>query len=103
MRKISLITACAIALSGSAALAQGMPSGPNSGPGSAQPDNTGGMQSAPSSSSMTQQQYKETSAGQTMPARRHGGQHGTYNQQAAAPIESPQMGCGAPGGGIAWP
>ena len=92
MTKISLITVCALVLSGSAALAQGnWPAGPNSGPGGAS-----GAAPTTNSSSVTQQQNKEMSSGQTAPDGRYYGQSGTYNQQATAPMEA-QMGCGGQG------
>lgn len=116
MTKISLITACAIVLSGSAALAQsyGVPPAPNSGPGGAsgaaptrdvgtQPSVGNTPSDATTSSTMTQQQNKEMNAGQTAAGNRYYdrgtyGQRGAYNQQqAAAPMESPSMGCSSPG------
>ena len=112
MTKTSLITACAIVLTSSAALAQGnwTPSGPNSGPGGTtgaaptrdvgtQPNVGSNWSGTTTSSSMTQQENKEMNAGQRAPDGRYYGQPGSYNQynqQAAAPMES-QMGCGAPG------
>jgi hypothetical protein len=123
MTKISLITACAIVLSGSTALAQGygVPPGPNSGPGGAsgaaptrdvgtQPSVGNTPSDATTSSTMTQQRIKEMNAGQTAAGNRYYdrgtygydrgtyGQRGAYNQQqATAPMESPSMGCGSPG------
>ena len=116
MTKISLMTACAIVLSSSAALAQGnwMPSGPNSGPGGAsgaaptrdvgtQPSVGNTPSDATTSSTMMQQRTKEMNAGQTTAGNRYYdrgtyyGQGRGYNQQAAAPMESPAMGCGASG------
>jgi hypothetical protein len=109
MTKIPLITACALVLSGSAALAQSswVPPGPSSGPGGAsgaaptrdvgsQPNVGSTPSAATTSSSMTQQENKEMGAGQTAPGGRYSGPQGTYNQQAAAPMES-QMGCSGPG------
>jgi hypothetical protein len=53
---------------------------------------------------MTEQQNKEMSAGQVASGNRYYdrgtyyGQRGAYSQQqAAAPMESPSMGCGSPG------
>ena len=117
MTKISLITDCAIVLSGSAALAQSnwVPPGPNSGPGGAsgaaptrdvgtQPSVGNTPSDATTSSTMMQQRNKEMNAGQTAAGNRYydrgtyHGQRGTYNQQqAAAPLESPSMGCGGQG------
>lgn len=95
MTKISLITACALVLSGSAALAQSnwTPPGPNSGPGGAsgaaptrdvgtQPSVGNTPSAATTSSSMTEQQNKEMSAGQMAPSPTYYDQ-----QQAAAPMD----------------
>ncbi len=102
MTKIYLMTACALIMSSSVAMAQSswMPPGPNSGPGGAngaaptrdvgtQPNVGNTPSSATTSSSMTEQQNKQMSSSQV----RY--DHG-YNQQAAAPMES-QMGCGRSG------
>lgn len=116
MTKISLITACAIVLSSSAALAQSnwVPPGPNTGPGGAsgaaptrdvgtQPSVGNTPSDATTSTTMTEQRNKEISAGQTAAGNRYYdrgsyyGQRGAYNQQAAAPMESPSMGCNGPG------
>src|SRR4029078_4555033 len=80
MTKTLLTTVCALALSGSAALAQRhwMPPGPNTGPGGAsgaaptrdvgtQPNVGNTPSDATTSSSMTQQQIKEMNAGQRAP------------------------------------
>ena len=117
MTKISLITACAIVLSGSAALAQtyGVPPGPNTGPGGAsgaaptrdvgtQPSVGNTPSDATTSTTMMQQRNKQVNAGQAAAGNRYNDrgtyydQRGGYNQQqAAAPMESPSMGCGSPG------
>jgi hypothetical protein len=101
MTKISLIAACAVVLSGSAALAQGnwMPPGPSSGPGGAsgaaptrdvgtQPNVGNNPSAATTSSSMTQQENKQTSAGQWAPGQTY------YNQQQAAAPMNEEIGAG---------
>ncbi|SJZ40162.1 hypothetical protein SAMN02745126_00888 [Enhydrobacter aerosaccus] len=103
MTKISLMTACALVLSGSMAMAQ-MPAGPNSGPGGASgaaptrdvgtlPNAATTSNSTSTSSSILEQQNKQVSAGQAEPRGSYGQ---GYRQQATAPMDS-QASCGGPG------